>query len=236
MAKIKIIFALTIIVLFASCVAVPKETVLLSRTIGNDLVALHNSHRHAVELYFSKIKNDINKFVDDVFMPYIVHFYLNVELQNYQRGDSSIFMSIELAAKNKDKLDAKLAIQDTKDFLDETQFQVDSLRRTLLSPVVDQEQKSLAAVDNSYSNIIYANTRITGYLESARKIKEIQQEAISRAGLSGLDSTIFRSLVKMSDFFDKALKEARNIDVKSDDALKEITDITNEFKDIITKN
>jgi len=123
-----------------------------------------------------------------------------------------------------------------KDFLAETQFPIDSMRNYLLEPVLNTEAKILKSIDESYGNVIHANSTITGYLESIRKVKEAQQEALATIGLAGADTAISNNLIKISDLVDKAVKEGKKIDVKSDQALKEITAITNEIRKLTTKN
>jgi hypothetical protein len=227
---------LIVILLDSSCVTIPKETVILSKTMGNDLDVLLKSHKYCVELYFNQIKEDINKFVDDVFTPFIVHYVLKDEWQKYQSGDTSIFRSVELAAQKKGNVESEIALTDMTDFISETQFQIDSMRNYLLEPVLKQEEYLLKSIGVSYGNVIHANATITGYLESIRKVKEAQQEALATIGLSGADTALSNNLVKISDLVDRAVKEGKKIDVKSDLALKEITDITKQIRMLTNKN
>ena len=54
---------------------------------------------------------------------------------------------------------------------------------------------------------IYANATLTAFLESARKVKESQSEALSIVGFGGLDNTITHKLVELSEFIDSAIKK-----------------------------
>ena len=72
--------------LLVSCASIPKETVTLSKTIGSDLQILHNSHRNMVQLYYNRIKLNINAFIDDVYAPFVIHYVLEVELNKHKRG------------------------------------------------------------------------------------------------------------------------------------------------------
>ena len=46
------------------CVSVPKEAADLSQSVSKDLAAYRSSHLQFVGLYFDKIEDDINGFVD----------------------------------------------------------------------------------------------------------------------------------------------------------------------------
>lgn len=45
--------------LLVSCASIPKETIILSKTIGSDLQILHDSHRNMVQLYYNRIKLNV---------------------------------------------------------------------------------------------------------------------------------------------------------------------------------
>ena len=98
----KIVFLL-IMFSVSACVAIPKETATLSQTLGTDLKVLHNTHRNMVTLYFEKIKNEINSFVNDVYSPFIINYVLKSDLKNYQEGNPSLFGAIEIAGKKEGK-------------------------------------------------------------------------------------------------------------------------------------
>ena len=81
--KILILFILSLIIL--SCVSIPKETVDLSKTIGNDLEILYKTHHELIKQKFEMMKADINAFVDDKYAPFIVHYVLKNQLEQSQK-------------------------------------------------------------------------------------------------------------------------------------------------------
>lgn len=234
--KHKCIGFLIIILLVPSCVTIPKETVMLSKTLGNDLVVLHNSHISSVEIYFKKINEDINYLIDEIYAPFVIHYVLKLELKKFQEGDSSIFKTIELAGKKEGKEESENALNEMTDFIAAAQEQIESKRNELLLPVKKQEEKLISYINNSYESVIYANSTITGYLESIRKVKEAQQEAQAMVGLAGADTMVVNTLVKLSSLLEKAIEEGEKIDVKSEDAFKQLEAITNKIKQLTSKN
>jgi hypothetical protein len=226
---------LLIMFLVSGCVVIPKETVTLSQTLGNDLVVLHNAHRNIVNIHFEKIKEEINSFVDDVYAPYIINYVLKGELKSYKEGNPSLFGTIELAGQKQGKEESENALSEMSDFLNAARGQIESKRDELISPINTQESQILLAVDQSYENAIYANSTITGYLQSIRKVRGAQQEALSKIGLPGADTLMSNALVKLSDQVDVALKKGKEIDIKSDDAYSKLEGIVKEIKELTHK-
>jgi starvation-inducible outer membrane lipoprotein len=52
--------------LITSCASIPKETIVLSKTIETDLQVLQvlrNMHCNVIRMYYDKIKTDVNKYI-----------------------------------------------------------------------------------------------------------------------------------------------------------------------------
>lgn len=226
---------LLIMILVSACVVIPKETVTLSETLGSDLKVLHNAHRNIVSLHYQKIKDDINSLVDEVYAPFIINYVLKDELKNYKAGNPSLFGTIEIAGQKTGKEESDNALKVMSDFLDAARDQIETKRNELISPIESQESKLLLSIDQSYEHVIYANDAITSYLQSIRKVKATQEEALSMLGLEGADTLMSNSLVKLSNQIDLAIKKGKDIDTKSDEASKKIDSIMTEIKSL-TKN
>lgn len=233
--KIKIISSFIISLILASCVSIPKETVKLSKVLGNDLVILQNSHRNVVELYYGKLEDDINTFVDEVYSPFVIHYVLKVELDKYKKGEPSLFGSIENAGKTEGKTEADEALNTMLEFQEAANAQIRAKRNELLDPILKQESQLIHNINKSYENAIYANSTITVYLESMRKVKESQQDALSIVGLKGTDTLMINTLIQVSELVNDAVKKGKEIDVKSDNAYSKIEELSNQIKKITNK-
>lgn len=121
------------------------------------------------------------------------------------------------------------------EFTEAANQQILAKKNELLIPLIKQKNEILSAIDRSYRNTIYANATLTAFLESARKVKESQSEALSIVGFGGLDNTITHKLVELSEFIDSAIKKSNTIDVKSDTAEKQIEEIINKVKEFTNK-
>lgn len=203
--------------------------------MGTDIKVLHNSHIKTVQVYFGKIKYDINSFIDEKYAPFIIHYVLKSELVNYKQGKTSLFGTIEIAGQKEGQKEANDALTVMVDFQEAARKQIESKREELLSPILKQESEITNAVNQSYENVQYANSSITAYLQSIRKVREAQQQALSMVGLEGSDSLVTNSLVKLSEQVEKAVKTGKEIDIKSDDAYKQLEQVANQIKGITTK-
>jgi hypothetical protein len=234
--KIKIIISFVIATILISCISVPKETVSLSKEIGDDLVTLQNAQRNVIELYYGKIKEDITVFVDDVYAPFMIHYVLKVELEKYKKGAPSLFTSITNAGETGGKAQTAAALSNMQEFLEAANSKIQFKRNELLTPIIKQEKEIIGTINTSYANVMYANSTITNYLISVKKTKESQEEALSLIGLKGSDTLVTNSLVKVSEIVDNALKKGKEIDIKSDDAYSKMEELSKQIKKLTTKN
>jgi hypothetical protein len=219
----------------SSCATVPKETVELSTILGKDLIILHDSHRNMVNLYYDQMEGDVNELIDDVYTPFIIHYVLSSELESYENNERSIYGIIEEAGKTKGKEEANAALEEMKDFLNSANKQIESKRSELLDPLKKQRRLILNGINQSYENAIYANAIITAHLKSIRKVKESQKEALSIIGLEGKDEELDQLLLKASEVVSESLEKAKEIDVKSDEAMPKIKEILEKIKSITNK-
>lgn len=233
MKRFFVLFLISILI--SSCASIPKETVTLSKTIGTDLQTFHDSHSATIKMYYDKVGDNINSFINDIYSPYIIHNVLKAELDKYKKGELSLYGIIENAGKSSDKKGTEEALDIMLEFTEAANQQILAKKNELLIPLIKQKNEILSAIDRSYRNTIYANATLTAFLESARKVKESQSEALSIVGFGGLDNTITHKLVELSEFIDSAIKKSNTIDVKSDTAEKQIEEIINKVKEFTNK-
>ena len=231
----KIVKLLLITILISGCVSIPKETVQLSQALGSDLKVLHTSHRNTVTIYYQQIKDNISLFIKDVYAPYVINYVLKSELASYKNGKESIFKTLNDAAQNNSVTSTEKVTKDMQDFLSAANRQIKKKTDELMNPIASQETELLLKIDQSYQNAMYANSTITAYLSSIRKVKETQQEALSMVGLKGVDSLVTTKLLLLSTGIKEAIQKGEEIDTKSENAITKIKEITDKIKEL-TKN
>ena len=222
-------------VLLLGCVTIPKETIVLSKTMGNDLEVLHDSHLNLVNLHYDGIEKDINSFIDEVYSPFVIHYVLKKEMEANENGEESLYSSLEAAGTTGGKKETEAAIQDMENFLKSANKQIEKKRKALLEPVIAQRREITNSVNRSYGNLIYANSTVTGYLESIRKVKDAQNEALAGVGLQGASEEINMQLTRVANLVSDAVEKGKEIDVKSDHAMEELGNIIQKINNATTK-
>jgi hypothetical protein len=233
--KINKIAVLIASMALTACASIPREAIILSQALGHDLQALHESHRNCMEVYYRNIKGSINSFIDDVYAPFIIHNTLNKELENYKKGGSSFYKAIESAGQKGAKKDSDDVLNSMFDFLAGTRDQIEKKRNEYLFPVLKQENELILSVDQAYEKAIQANSSITASLLSAKKTKKNQQVSLAGIGITGADTLTTNSLVRLSQWLEVAVEEGKKIDIKSDDAYKQVEAISKRIKQLTTQ-
>ena len=218
-----------------SCATIPKETVLLSTKVGENIEILHGSHYRVIEMYFNQIKGKVNQLIEDTYTPYVIHYALSSELDKYKIGEESLYGLIEDAGKFNGGDYSKEALDVMMEFVEAANHQISAKRTELLTPSLKQEKEVLEAVENAYQTTIHANTVLTVFLESTRKAKKNQTEVLSIMGNEQTKANITDKLAEISEFLDVAIEKGKLIDVKKENAHKQIEELMNKIKNIPTK-
>lgn len=231
MKEISIKFSLVFLLLITSCASIPKESVILSETIGSDIKDLRRSQINLINLYYKNISNNINEFVNNVFRPFIINNILSEELRSYRSGGKNIYGNLVEAGEANASIESiNLAVSEMQDLLDATNSIVEQKRDELLDPINSQRDSLLYLTNNKYDNLIYANTSLTAYLKSLQEIKKSQQNATEYLNVKNVDQYITNNLAKTSEMISKAIKASNKIDVKSNEAIDKINEISNQIK------
>ena len=218
---IRLLFT-SILLLLTACSQVPKEAIELSATVGRDLAEIRKSHIALVDLYYDHLFDDINQFVDDVYLPFQVQQTLSdPELKK------ELLKAIEAASRD----DAtgttqKEAMEIIESFLVGINDEVDSFKEEQLKPVKEQYHNLVTNLNQAYDQIYYANSVVTGHLASVRKVHDTQDEILAKLSLSNFKTTVGKKLADLSDDIDNLAKKAKE---KS----QSIEEIIAEFKELV---
>jgi len=214
-----------------SCVSIPNETITLSKTLGKDLKELKKSHVNTINIYYNGIESKANRFIDEVYEPFIIRYVLEAEFENYENNDESIITYLENASQpDAGKEETDKAIQGMVDFQEKATKLISQKRKEVLQPIQEQKRQLLKTINQSYDNAISANATLTGYLESVKDVKDAQTEGLSILGVER--EKIDETMLKASDKLDQAIIQGKKIDNKSDEARKKINDLLDKIKDI----
>lgn len=170
----------------AACASVPPQTVELSNTMGRDLSELERSHRDLARLYFRTIKDDVNRFIDEVYAPaFIEKFAVEAKLET------------KVAQTLRDKPEELLP--GLTQFVNKAYERIEKKRRELLDPIEAQEAQVMAAIVESHRRVQAGNSTVAAYLASLVKVRETQNRLLAEVGLEGLPEKVGQMTAAVSD-------------------------------------
>lgn len=214
--KFSSIAMMLFVVIITGCAQVPKESVELSATVGRDLSEMRKSHVALVKIYYEGLINDINQFIDNVYLPYQIQKTLSDPMLK-----QDMLASIE-AASREDSTG-----QSQKDAFEKLKFfhliiheEVEDYRKLKLAPVQEQYQSVLSGINASYDQIHYANSIVTGHLASVVKVHDSQNEILEKLDLKDLRTTVGSNVSTISEQISELTFKAKE---KQDDLEKIVT-------------
>ena len=222
-----ILIVCTLIV--SSCASVPKESVELSATVGRDIAVVHKSHRELAQILFSRMKRDINRFVDNVYAPHQVRAVMNRQYDLARSSDpndkrKSLILAINEAVKPNasEKLQAAV-LKGMEGLVGKIREDVESMRTELLDPMISQEAEVIGSIDRAYQQLHYANSIVTGHLSSVVKVHDAQSDLLNEIGIKRdlrkeVSETLANTSENISNFVDLAEKSGSTLDKVEDKA------------------
>ena len=188
---ISLIFLSIFILIITGCATVPKEVVELSYTVGQDLEAVHLSYRSLLQKHFESLRIQTLTYLENRWIP----IYLNEFIKS---GD--------LIALAKDP-DPVKTFEGVSAWVEVAIEEIENKKKQLLNPIEQDEKALLESVDEAFDRLIWANATITAHLNSIRKVKEVQDEALAALKLKDLRDQINHQLVQASQKAENAIKE-----------------------------
>lgn len=225
-------FLLTAFVLLSACAQVPKESVELSTTVGRDITTIYKSHRELAKLLFTRMRQDVNRFVDNVYAPYQIRHAMENDYKNAKSSvendrKSSILLAINGAFKPEASEKLQGQVFDAMGYMVSAIHEdIESKRQELLVPLNEQEATVLASIDRNYSQIIYANSIVTGYLASIVKVHDAQNEVLNAIGVdTNLNEVVGKKLAAASEKVTSLVQKAESAQATTDSVTATLKDL-----------
>ncbi len=221
--RLSVFLAISLIV--GGCAQVPKEAVELSSTVGRDIAIAHQAHTQLATLLFDKMKGDVNRFVDNIYAPNQIRAAMlrQKELSESpepEQRSKSLLLAINAAFKPgaSEELQTK-TLKGMEKLVGAIRNDIETMRRDLLNPLLEQEKTVLGSINRSYQQIHYANSIVTGHLSSVVKVHETQSELLAEFGVEkDLRKVVGKGLSSTSETITHLVDSAKIIDEKIGDA------------------
>lgn len=205
----------------AACAQVPKQSVELSATVGRDLTTVYQAHRQLAEILFTRMRRDVNRFVDGVYAPFQIRNVMNRQRELATSDDpedrsKALFLALGAAFQP----DASPQLQENvlramDAMVRKIRSDVESMRKELLDPLNAQETEVLGSIDRAYQQLHYANSIVTGHLASVVEVHETQAELLEAVGVErDLRAVVGESLANASQQIGALVEAAESADDK----------------------
>ncbi len=222
-----------------ACAQVPPEAIELSATVGRDLAIVHESHRQLATILFNRMKDDVNRFVDDVYAPHQIQFVMNGEIAVASDPDPDVRNTSTVAilnaglASDASEESRLAAAEATQMLLQLIREDVEEMRHDLLAPLIRQEEEVLSSIDRAYHQLHYANSIVTGHLASIAKVHDAQAELLDAIGVErDLRKTVGEGLVGVSYRIARMVREAEAADDKLETAEEKARALKSEIESL----
>ena len=225
------LFLISLLIGIFGCASVPKEVVELSYRTGEDLTALHESYDKLISMFFEKLRAERTAYLNDTWYPrFLENWMERGQLVSVAKGEVIWSDEQEKLIPIPPNTDPKEAFRTLRDWVDYALYAYDVKEEALLKPLNEQELALRRDVQMAFLRIMRANAVITAHLNSIRKVKEVQNEALEALYIKDLRSRINNALINISDKSDKELNRIRRIDESVDNLDEQIKSLIEEIK------
>jgi hypothetical protein len=209
-----------IVVLLLGCTEAPRQSVELSNTVGRDILEVQRAHRELAVRYFDRIKSDINNFVDTKYRTYLIQSTIkDPQFRFMDRFQASLRPDARVDAVSFMEVYSGTVIRRIEDF-----------RKEMLAPVIKQEQRFLAELDDAYQRINAGNATVTAYLASVIKVSDAQNQALATLGAPNLRQQFVDSTVTFSDQVGVLVQNGQQIDSAAGNAQAAFDNLVTQIK------
>jgi len=201
------------VALFTACANVPHEVVHLSNTIGEDMAAVHESHRSLIKQHFANIRQQRLYWIDSVWAPrFIEKWIAEGRLIDIATGKVVYDESKDdFVSPSRGQEGAQL-LKSVHSWADAAVAEIDAKRKRLLGPVDKDEQELLVSVNEAFERLFRGNAAITAHLNSLRKVQGVQDDVLRALHVKDLRVAINQALAKASDMAALSKEEIDELD------------------------
>lgn len=196
---------LLLLILLSGCAAIPRESVELSEVTGQQITELHKSHIKFVELYYDKLRDDVNAFIDNKWTPLFLSKAVNNTAFRTQLDNAYVTSRIQVSdiavtwkgqpltepQKSAILSGVQQAVSQESGRLGQTllesseaaMVQINKQRKEMLDPVNAQEQAVINQINGAFLDLQRSQAAIKGYLASAVDLKAKSDEVLQKLGV-----------------------------------------------------
>lgn len=192
------------------CASVPPEVVVLSHTVGQDVLEIQRSYDALVSARFDALRQERLDYLNNEWTPlFLKNWVKSGRLIETAKGE----VVYSDAAGDFVAPDALIAEQQRFDTIlmwsEAAVAQIEAKRVELIEPLNRQEAAIRAEMNAAFNQVIRNNALVTAHLSSIRKVDAAQSEALGRVGAEDGVRQLNQSILDVSEWASKGLEEIR---------------------------
>lgn len=252
MKKVLSSVLLIVSIITSGCASTPKETVELSEVTGQQITELHKSHIRFVELYYGKLRDDVNNFIDTKWTPLFLSKAVDNKAFRTDLDTSYITSNINendisvtwkgAALKEPQKIvvlqGVKQAVTDEKgklgqillEWSEEAQSQINKKRKELLKPIHEQERLVINEINGAFLDLQRSQATIKGYLASAVDLQEQNEQVLNKLGALEKVNNIMNAVTDADEAFNTIFQAEGGSNEALKNLIKQIEESRNSIK------
>jgi hypothetical protein len=221
-------FLLTmVLLLFVGCATIPKEVVELSYRTGEDMAALHESYSMLIQNYYEKMRDERIDYLDNVWYPKFQQNWMKKgNLIGIAKGEVIWSVEENRLIPTPPNADSKETLSTLSDWVNYALYAYEVKEESLLKPLEEAEEKIQMEVNRAFEQVMRANATVTAHLNSIRKVKQVQDQALEVMNIRDIRNNINDALIQASDTAASELERVRELDAGVDDLTKQVETLT----------
>lgn len=205
--------AFACVAILSACTTVPKEVVEMSYVMGEDMAALHQSHKALIAEHYKNLRAQRERYLQERWIPaYLSSWIGKGRLVDIAQGkvawspEKRTFVPPAPATAQAQLLDSVLAWSES------AIADIEDKRASLVGPLDKEEKSLLASVEEAFLRAGRGNAAITAHLNSMRKVQQVEGEFMKALGIKDMREDIMKTLADSSNRAGKALEEVQRAD------------------------
>ena len=191
---VKILF-FSSLVLFSSCVSIPKQTAEMSVLLEQQLDALKQANNSIIENVYKEKEKNVTDYVDNIWFPQYLEEYFQ----------KPIIQEAWNEAVNTDSLEYRLELIQTLTQICMEEYK--TYKKSLLSPIYAEKDTILRNFNEQYDLALKMNSIITRNVKSASDLQSEYKSYLNKiVSTEKLDSITQSSLDKIDKQFDNVIE------------------------------
>jgi hypothetical protein len=228
---LKALLAATSLLLATGCSNIPQEVVDLSNVLGENMGAVHASHKQLIRQHFANIREQRLEYLNEVWVPYYLdRLIAKARLVEIASGkvvfdrETETFVTPTPGRAKVQLLDSVLA------WSEEAVDTIEMKRKELIEPVDADEKELILSVDSAFETIFRGNAAITAHLNSLVKVQKAQDDVLKVLHMPDLRVQLNDQLVKAAEKSRLTFQEIQDLDKALEEVAPKVSDIKRKLR------